>query len=373
MKILFTGGGTGGHIFPIIAVAREIKKRQPANLELSYMGPEDEFASKLFFKEGIKTYFVLSGKVRRYFTVSAFFQNILDLFIKIPVGIVQAFLILFFTAPDMVFSKGGYGAIPTVIAAWILRIPIFMHESDSTPGLTNKIISKLSTKIFVSFPVKLTQYFPEKKMILAGNPIREELLQVNPENAKAVFNLSSDKPVILVLGGSQGSTRINDLISQILPSLLKQFEVIHQSGQKDFERLKGEVRNFISPNEQSGYHLFAFLDENQMKHALAIAACVIGRAGAGTIFEIAAFKKPSILIPLPEAAQNHQVKNAYAYCEAGATMVIEESNLTPNFFFEKVVGLLSSSKLDAMRKAAGEFAKIGAADTIADYLIKYLK
>jgi UDP-N-acetylglucosamine--N-acetylmuramyl-(pentapeptide) pyrophosphoryl-undecaprenol N-acetylglucosamine transferase len=373
MKILFTGGGTGGHIFPIIAVAREIKKRQVEKLELSYMGPEDEFASKLFFKEGIKTYFVLSGKIRRYFNFSAFFQNLADLFIKVPLGIIQAFLILFFTAPDLIFSKGGYGSIPTVIAAWILQIPIFMHESDSTPGLTNKIISKFSRSIFVSFPIKLTQYFPEKKMILAGNPIREELLQVDPANAKAVFNIKSTKPIVLILGGSQGSTRINDLIFQILPSLLGQFEIIHQCGKKDFDRLSAEVKNFIPTELQSGFHLYAFLDENQMKHALSAATCVIGRAGAGTIFEIAAFKKPSILVPLPESAQNHQVKNAYAYGNSGACIVIEEANLTPNFFFEKISGLVSYGDLESMGRAAGNFAKLGAADTIADYLINYLK
>ncbi len=372
MKILFTGGGTGGHIFPVIAVTREIKKRQ-TEMELSYMGPEDDFASRLFFKEGIKTYFVLSGKIRRYFNFSAFFKNIIDIFIKIPLGTIQAFLILFFTAPDVVFSKGGYGSLPTVIAAWVLRIPIFLHESDVIPGLTNKIVGKFSDKIFVSFPIKSMRYFPESKMIFTGNPVRESLLQIDPKNTKNVLNLTSTKPVILILGGSQGSTRINNLISQILPSLLKQFEIIHQSGQKDFDRLTKEFQSFIPPAMQSSYHLYALLNENEIKHALNIATCIVSRAGAGTIFEIAAFKKPSILIPLPESAQNHQVENAYAYGNTGACIVIEESNLTPNFFFEKVIGLTDYGNLEVMQKAAGNFSKLGAADTIADYLINYLK
>lgn len=372
MKIIFTGGGSGGHIFPIIAISREIKKKCGNQIELSYIGPEDEFASKLFFKEGMKTNFILSGKVRRYFNTNAFLENILDIFIKIPIGIVQAFLILFFTAPDLVFCKGGYGSLPTTIAAWLLRIPVFLHESDVTPGLANKILSHFTHSIFVSFPVKQTSYFNTNKMISVGNPIREELLQVDYNSAKKEIGIVSDKQVLLILGGSQGSTRINDLIFQILPKLLTKIEIIHQTGYKDFERALSDLQAFTPKELHPYYHPQPFLNEVQIKNSMASADLIVCRAGAGTIFEIAAMKKPSILIPLPEAAQNHQVKNAYAYAESGAGVVVEEANLTPNFFLEKVFHIITYGNLELMAKSAEKFAKPEAAKEIAKYLIDFL-
>lgn len=371
MKILFTGGGSGGHIFPIIAISRELKKRCAQKIELSYMGPEDEFSSKLFFKESLKTYFIFSGKARRYFNIKSFFQNIIDLFIKIPLGIIQAFLILFFTAPDLIFSKGGYGSFPAVIAGWCLGIPIIMHESDVAPGLANKILSRFSQIIFVSFPTKQTEYFPTRKMIYTGNPVRSDLLKINQEIAKKELGIASSKPILLILGGSQGSIRINSLIYQILPQLIKKFEIIHQTGYADFERARENLIAFIPKELQAHCHLYPFLNEIQLKSGLCLAQCVISRAGAGVIFEIAAFKKPSILIPLPESAQNHQVKNAYAYAESGAAVVIEESNLTPNFFLETVLNLYTFGNFEIMSRAAEKINPQNTVNNIVDYLISF--
>lgn len=373
MKILFTGGGSGGHIFPIIAISRELKKRCAQKIELSYMGPEDEFSSKLFFKESLKTYFILSGKVRRYFNLKSFFQNIVDFFIKIPLGTIQAFLILFFTAPDLIFSKGGYGSFPAVVAGWCLGIPIIMHESDVAPGLANKILSRFSQTVFVSFPLKETEYFPFQKMIFTGNPIRSDLLKINKEIAQKELSIVSTKPIILILGGSQGSFRINSLIFQILPQLIKKFEIIHQTGYADFERAQENIATFIPKELQNHCHLYPFLNELQLKSGLCLAECVISRAGAGIIFEIAAFKKPSILIPLPESAQNHQVKNAYAYAKSGAGIVIEESNLTPNFFLETVLNLYTFGNFEIMSRAAEKLKLQDATNNIVDYLINYFE
>jgi UDP-N-acetylglucosamine--N-acetylmuramyl-(pentapeptide) pyrophosphoryl-undecaprenol N-acetylglucosamine transferase len=371
MKILFTGGGTGGHIFPIIAIAREIKKKTGNQIDLSYMGPDDELASKSLFKEGIKTYFVLSGKIRRYFNLSAFFENIFDI-VKIPLGVLQAFLILFFTAPDMIFCKGGYGAIPATIAGWLLGIPIFLHESDVAPGLANKILSKFCKNVFVSFPAKQTKFFDVNKMIEVGNPIRDNFKQIDIQVAKQQLSIISTKPILLILGGSQGSIRINDIILQILPQLLKEFEVIHQTGYKDFERAQDDLQAFVPTDLRQYYHAFPFLTEPQIIAALSAANCVVSRAGAGSIFEIAAFKKPSILIPLPESAQNHQVQNAYTYANSGAAIVIEESNLTPNFFLTKIIDLATYGNLELMSKQSEQFSKPLAGAKIADYLIDFL-
>jgi len=373
MKVVFTGGGTGGHVFPIIAIVREMKKKVSSSTELIYIGPRDDYSKDTLSKEGIKTNFILSGKLRRYFSIPDFFSSLIDIFFKIPVGIIQALSLIFFLAPDLIFSKGGYGSIPVVIAGWLLGVPVFLHESDIVPGLANKILSKFSSEIFVSFPVKETEYFPLRKMVQVGNPIREELLGGSADKAREIFKLKKESPVILVLGGSQGSQRINELMMEILPELLTKFEIIHQTGAKDFPKIQKEVSAFIPESVRGNYHPFAFLQEEELKHAYGAADCVISRAGSGTIFEVAALKKPSVLIPLPESAQNHQVKNAYAYARYNACLVLEEGNLSPHFFLEKLNNLFLYNYLQEMKLGAEKFAKPKAADVIARYLLEFLE
>lgn len=369
MKILFTGGGTGGHIFPIIAIAREIKKISP-DIELLYIGPKDRWAHLFLPEEGIKVKTIFAGKIRRYLGPKEILLNIIDLF-KLFLGTFQAFFWIFIKSPDVIFSKGGYGSIPVVISGKILQVPIFLHESDIAPGLANKILGKLALAIFVSFPK--TEYFNPKKMILTGNPIRRELLEGSKQRAKTLFRLTGEKPVLLVIGGSQGAQRINDLLLLILPELLQDFEVLHQAGFKNFKQVKAEAKVVIKKEQEKYYHLFPFLREHELREALAVADIVVSRAGSGSIFEIAAAGLPSILIPLPEAAQNHQVKNAYAFSQNGASIVIEEANLTPHFFLEKLKFLISRPNLlKKMAKAAKEFSKPEAGQTIANYLVEYL-
>lgn len=372
MKILFTGGGTGGHIFPIIAISREIRKASSEKeLKFFYLGPKDPFGEILLSQEGIIVKKVLAGKIRRYFNFQSFFENLFDILIKTPVGILQAFLYLFFLAPDFIFSKGGFGSFPTVLAGWILGIPIFLQESDAIPGLTNRILAKFSLKIFVSFPK--TIYFSEKKIILVGNPIRRELLENSIEDAKTVFKLQGGKPVILIIGGSQGAQRINDKILEILPEILKNFELIHQCGEQNFKEVQAEAKVMMSEELEVFYHLFYFLKEEELKKAYDICDFVVSRAGAGIIFEIAAVGKPAILIPLPEAAQNHQVKNAYTYAATGAAVVLEEENFTSHFFLEKLKYLFAHpEELEKMSSAARNFARPLAAQVIGNYLVDYL-
>ncbi|MCP6719377.1 MAG: UDP-N-acetylglucosamine--N-acetylmuramyl-(pentapeptide) pyrophosphoryl-undecaprenol N-acetylglucosamine transferase [Patescibacteria group bacterium] len=372
MKILFTGGGTGGHVFPIIAIVREIRKlSSKENLEFFYSGPKDDFGKILLSQENIEIKHILAGKIRRYIDAKSFLQNLVDILFKMPIGFLQAFFHIFFLAPDLIFSKGGFGSIPTVIASWLLGTPIFLHESDATPGIANRILSKFSLEIFISF--RKTPYFPEGKMISTGNPIRRELLEGSKEKAKILFKISGEKPVILILGGSQGAQRINDKILEILPKILEEFELIHQSGENNFSQVKAEAKVIITKISEKYYHPFPFLKEGELKRAYAICDLVVSRAGSGTIFEIAALGKPSILIPLPESAQNHQLKNAYTYAKNGSAIVLEEENFTPHFFLEKLKNLFSHpEKLDKMGKLAKEFSKPLAARTIAGYVSDYL-
>ena len=262
MKILFTGGGTAGHIIPIIAIVRELRKTHPqSDLQLFYMGPKDNFGSVLLSQEGIKIKTVFAGKVRRYFGIISFFQNIFDIFFKTPIGIVQAFFYVFFLAPDVIFSKGGYGSFPIVFSGRFLKVPIFLHESDVIPGLANRILAKFALEIFVSFPAKQVEYFSLKKMISVGNPIRKEILEGSLQTAKTMFGLSGERPLVLILGGSQGAQRINDIILQVLPEMLTQFEVIHQCGEKNFKQVKAETQVVVSSDLEKHYHLFPFLNQ----------------------------------------------------------------------------------------------------------------
>jgi UDP-N-acetylglucosamine--N-acetylmuramyl-(pentapeptide) pyrophosphoryl-undecaprenol N-acetylglucosamine transferase len=372
MKIIFTGGGTGGHIFPIIAIVRELRKLAlNEKLEIYYLGPKDEFGDVFLSQEGIKVKNILAGKIRRYFNFISLFQNIFDIFLKTPLGIFQSFLWLLFKNPDLIFSKGGFGSFPVVFSGWVLGIPIFLHESDISPGLANRILSKFALKIFTSFP--RTEYFSPKKIYLVGNPIRKEILEGKKEEAKRIFQISGEKKVVLILGGSQGAQRINEKVLEILPDFLKEFEIIHQCGDKNYQKIKLITDGLLKEDLKKYYHLFGFLKEDQLKLAYAISDLIISRAGSGSIFEIAALAKPSILIPLPEAAQDHQIKNAYAFKETGATIVIEEANLTPRFFFERAKFLLQNPKeIEKMSQAAKEFSKPLAAKIIASYILEYL-
>jgi len=371
MKILFTGGGTAGHIFPIIAVVREIRKNNPdGDFQFFYIGPKDEFAKGLFSKEGIEVKTILAGKIRRYFSL----QNIIDLIFKFPLSFFQAFYYVFTISPDLIFSKGGYGSMPAVMIGWMLLVPIFIHESDVSPGLANKFASKFALEVFTAFPIEKTNYFPAGKMISVGSPLREKILVGSKKDPKKIFKLTGKKPVILILGGSQGSQKINDGLLSVLSDFLNNFEIIHQTGGRNFEQVKKEAEVVMAKNLEKYYHPFPFLNERELSLAYQAADLIISRAGAGTIFEIAAVGKPSILIPLKSAAQNHQVKNAYVFAENGATLVMEEENFRPHFFLERVKQLISQQEeLKKMARMAKEFSRPQAARIVAQYIIEYLK
>ncbi len=369
MKILFTGGGSGGHIFPIIAVIREIKRIMP-EVELVYLGPRDEWVALHLAQEDIKIKKILAGKVRRYFSPSAILLNFFGVFLSF-FGFFQSLFSIFFINPDLIFSKGGYGSIIVVLAGKILGIPIFIHESDISPGFSNRFASKLALEIFTSF--SNTEYFAQEKTIAVGNPLRREIFGGSEETSKELFKLTGEKPVIFILGGSQGAERINDLILLAAPQLLEKFEIIHQCGEKNFARVSSEAKVVAKGELAKYYHPLGFLHESELKEAFFSADVIVSRAGSGSIFNTAALGKPSILIPLPESAQNHQFKNAYAFAEKGACLVIEEINLSHGFFLERLDYLTShSEEMEKMKEAAKNFARPLAAKVIAQYLLEYL-
>lgn len=370
MRIVLTGGGTGGHIFPIIAVVRKVRELVPegADLEFLFLGPDGELEKEAMEKEMIPAKKILSGKLRRYFSLS----YIPDLF-KIPIGIIQSLWQLLVFMPDVVFSKGGYTGVPVVVAAWLYRIPIVIHESDIMPGLANQFAGKLAKIVMVSFPGAANFFSPEKVQI-AGNPIREELTQGSKEEARKTFGLQEGRKTILVMGGSQGAKIINDSILHILPKLVKNFEIIHLAGTGEYEGVVQEAgRIGIKAGHGSGYWPFPFL-RGEMAGALAVADLVISRAGANAISEIAANGKPAIIIPIKSSANNHQELNAYALQEAGAAIVLEQDNLGENIFFEKIEEVMNSTELQfELGERIKKFYSPDAAEKIAQEIINLAK
>ena len=369
MKVLFTGGGTAGHVFPIIAIIKEIKKNYPYNgFEFFYLGPKDKYTKELLEKEDVVVRNILTSKLRRYFSLA----NIFDI-IKLPLGFLQSLYYVFIISPDAIFSKGGYGALNPSLAGAFLKVPIFLHESDVVPGLANKIVSRFALEIFIAFSIEETEQLPNEKKLSVGNPISKDVISGSLSEAKKMFQITGTKPVILILGGSQGAIKINDTILANLPSIIKNFELIHLTGRKNFDQVNKESRVVLSKEAQKYYHPKDFLSEKELGNAYKVADLVISRAGSGSIFEIAANGKPSILIPLAGSAQDHQVRNAYAYAERGAALVIEDPNFKPHFILERMKYLFKDKKkMELMSKKAKEFARPDAARIVSDYLVTYL-
>src|SRR3989344_331522 len=362
MRILFTGGGTGGHFFPVIAIARELRRIADENrlldVDLYYIGPND-YGRELMLREDIITETVSAGKVRRYFA----WQNFSDFF-RTFWGILQAFVKLFRIMPDVVFSKGGYGSFPVLLSARIYRLPVMIHESDAVPGVITRWSAKFARRIGVAFP-KTQSLFPPEKTAVVGNPIRKRLLGGIRTEARDSFSIFTQKPVVLVLGGSQGAGAIHSTILAGLKNFVSDFELIHQTGMEHFADVSQRSLVILDSATKGLYHPYAFLDETHMREAYAASDIIISRASS-TIFEIAAAGKPSILIPLPSAAQDHQRENAYEYSRAGGAIVIEQNNATPNLVRHTLLRVFESpDELQKMREAAERFARVDSAEIIA--------
>lgn len=367
MRILLTGGGTGGHLFPLLAVAQAIQKQSKEPIEFLYVGPCNKFSQEILHANGIKTTHVLTGKWRRYFS----FKNLWD-GIKLPFGIIQALIKILFFMPDVVFSKGGYGSVPAVIASRTYWVPIVIHESDAIPGKANRFMEHLADVIAISY--KMTaEYTNPTKTIFTGNPIREHILGGDLVKAREALGIKTSKPVLLVLGGSQGAKIINEVLIQILPRLLATYEVIHQCGEKNYEETKDLAGKAGVKAGRDGYHLYPFLKDanGEVKNALVAADLILSRAGATAISEIAAYGKPSILVPIKGSANDHQLHNAFDVAKTGGAMALKEENLTPELLLGKIDILMNDAPL---RKAMGEksraFYHSDAAQKIAEAVLK---
>ena len=320
-KIILTGGGTAGHVTPNIALLPALKN---AGYDISYIGSYNGIEKTLIEQQNIPYYGISSGKLRRYLDI----KNLTDPF-RVLKGISQAKKLIRELKPDVVFSKGGFVAVPVVMAAGKQGIPVIIHESDMTPGLANKLCLKYSRKVCCNFP-ETVKMISKGKGVLTGLPIRQELLLGNKSAGLSMCGFDGSKPVLMVIGGSLGAVHVNDAVRAVLPKLLERFNVIHVCG-------KGKLD--ASYDNTPGYRQFEYVDA-ELKDLFAAADVVISRAGANVICELLAMHKPNLLIPLPaDASRGDQLLNAESFRKQGYSMVLEEKDIIGDALYDSVCSL----------------------------------
>ncbi len=372
MKIILTGGGTGGHFYPIIAVAQAIrnftKKLKLVSIELFYMSP-NPYNKGVLFEHDINFIPISAGKMRRYFSV----LNVIDVF-KTGIGLLKALFKVYSIFPDAVFGKGGFGSVPALFAARVFGIPVMIHESDTVPGRVNMWAGKFAKIIALSYP-QAAEHFKkgveEGRVIVTGHPVRDELRVPLTTGASEYLKLEDGIPVILVLGGSLGARKINNTILDALPELVKNFQIIHQTGKENFKEVTLAADTLLADSPyKARFKAFDYLNTLSMRMCAGVANAVITRAGS-TLFEIAWWGIPSIVIPITDSNGDHQMRNAYAYAETGAAVVLEEKNLKPHVLISEVTRIITDKELnEKMSKATKVFTKEDAAEKLADALLR---
>ncbi len=362
MKIGFVGGGTGGHFYPLMAVAHELNKseKQP---ELYYFGPSSYDKTDLE-RYNIKYIYCPAGKLRKYFSI----QNFLDIFRNF-FGVFIAVWKLYVIYPDVIFSKGGYTSVPILAAAKFLRIPVVIHESDSIPGRANKIAKKQARYIGIAYD-DAAEHFPAEKTALVGIPLRPEIKQV-PENPLEYLGIPNDKPLIYVTGGSSGAERLNNLILQSLTELLPHYRIFHQTGLGNVDEFRLAAQGLLKDSPlQDSYYIEGGISADMVAALMSAASLIITRAGSTTLFEIAYHGKPAIVIPIPEDVSRDQRSNAYAYARSGGAIVIEEHNLSKHLLAQEISSIINDpQRQQVMAEAAKATFIAGAEEKIANLLI----
>lgn len=335
-RIALVGGGTGGHIYPLIAVAQELLSRfstAETPVEVKIFGDGVSQAAK---EAGLPFKSLLTSKWRRYFS----FKNFTDI-LKIPFVFLQSIFYFWTYMPDVVFAKGGYSSVIPIIVAKFYMIPCVIHESDAIPGKANLLLSKFAKKIFTSFEAAI-QYFPAEKTETVGIPIRTALIHSVHSESLAKFEFPDTKPIVFIFGGSQGAKAINNALIEALPQMTAKFNIIHQTGIKNKKEIDQEIERLVKEGQtkygqiiQSSYKSYSFLNAKEIGLAYSAADVVVTRGGASAIFEAASLGKPIIIIPIYESASGHQLANAREASNYGA-IVVEEPNLTPHLLIDQI-------------------------------------
>jgi UDP-N-acetylglucosamine--N-acetylmuramyl-(pentapeptide) pyrophosphoryl-undecaprenol N-acetylglucosamine transferase len=365
LRIVIAGGGTGGHISPAIAVLDELRARAP--LAVSWMGARQSLEASAASAAGATFYPVRVGKLRRYASLS----TLADM-VRVPVGVVDAWRILRRLRPDVVFSTGGFVSVPTVVAARQLGIPMLTHEQTAHIGLATRINARFCDVVALSFErSRASLGAAQRKAVLTGNPVRASVLRGDPSRVATTFGVPPELPVLYVTGGAQGAQAINAAVFGALPALLQHAVVLQQCGPAsangDIERAR-PIADQLPPDRRERYRPVETLGA-ELADVYAAAALVIGRAGAGTVNELAALSVPALLIPLPGATEQHE--NARYLVELGAAVMLPQTELSSERLAHDVVALLSdSARLERMRAASRGAARTDAAARLADELLR---
>lgn len=347
-RIILTGGGTAGHVTPNIALLPRLKELQ---YDIHYIGSYHGIEKELIEQFGIPYHGISTGKLRRYLSV----RNFTDPF-RVMKGLGEAKNLIKILKPDVIFSKGGFVSVPVVVAGRRRHVPTIIHESDMTPGLANKLSFPSATKICCNFPETLS-LLPQGKAVLTGSPIRQELLSGDKYKARDFLNFHSDKPVIMIIGGSLGSVTVNEAVRGILPELLKSYQVIHLCG-------SGKIDESLQGLE--GYAQFEYIKE-ELRHLFALTDIVISRAGANAICELLALHKPNLLIPLSSgASRGDQILNARSFERQGFSVVLEEEELSKEVLLHTINALYENR--DAYITAMKSSQQQNSIDTIIDLI-----
>lgn len=317
--IVFTGGGTAGHVTPNIAL---IESLQNSDWQFHYIGSESGVEKGMIESIGVPFYPIQSGKLRRYFS----WKNFLDPF-KVLVGIGQSFFLLRKIKPDVVFSKGGFVALPVVVAAWLNRIPVIAHESDMTPGLANRLSFPFVSKICVTFEAARNHFKQKEKVEVTGTPIRRQLFQGEKEKGLALCGFTDKKPCILIVGGSQGSAGLNRIVRENIDKLTAEYQVIH---------LCGKGKRSETHVSVPGYFQMEYANE-ELAHLLAASDLVVSRSGANALYELLSLTKPHVLIPLSmKASRGDQIQNARYFEKQGISTVLNDDSLSPEALLQAI-------------------------------------
>ncbi|MDD4179026.1 MAG: undecaprenyldiphospho-muramoylpentapeptide beta-N-acetylglucosaminyltransferase [Candidatus Margulisbacteria bacterium] len=344
MKVVIVAGGTGGHIYPGIAIAEALRQKEPS-ADILFIGSEEGLEKELVTKAGFKIKLIKARALLRKLSYKAITAPFVA-----AIGFFQALNFLSKFRPDVLISTGGYASLAAVVAAWLLRIPVFIQEQNYLPGITNWLCFRFAKKVFLSFSGS-TKYYPG---IVVGNPVRQEIIKADRAQARRKLGLAADKKILLVMGGSQGARTLNKTVVAALPQV-KGWEIIHAVGKRDYDLLGAGKLNY------SFYRPYPYLYD--AADALAAADLAVSRAGATAIAEFCARGLPMILVPFPYSAEGHQDLNAAMLAEAGAAVVVKNADFTAEKFLSLLGGQLD---LVGMGKAAGALARINAARIIVE-------
>ncbi len=356
IRVVITGGGTGGHLYPGIALAEELRRRDPST-EIIFMGNERGIEAKVIPREGYPIRFIPASG----FVGKGIGGKITSVF-RLLKGIRESYRYLGEMMPDLVVGTGGYVSLGPVISARLLSIPVMIMEQNSVPGRTNRLLGHIADAICITYQESMAR-FPKSKVYLTGNPVREKVLRGSRTSALRLFSLREDLFTVFVFGGSSGATSINRAVVdglQYLLDLKGSIQFLHQTGEQDFEFVRDSYRSYGFEGTVTPYIY-------QMPEAYAVADIVVSRAGATTIAELCATGKPAILIPYPHAAGNHQEVNARRLAELGAALMIKDSELSGKRLADEIIRLFNDGEFrNFMKKKAMGFGKPDAVRKIAD-------